>query len=386
MTGRRGHGEGDIHKRPDGRWEARLDFGFVLQDDGSKKRQRKSFYGKTRREVVAQLEEFKGSKTRTTSKATVAQWLDYWLESLIKPKREPTTYELYKRLARLYLKPVLGARRMVDLQPHHVDEWLESMAADKVGVRTRQSALQRLRTAINVFMSRNPGEITFNPAVPVEAPVQRTKKRPRPSVEEARRVLVAAEDAGVKAMVLTSLGVGFRLGETIGLQWRDLDLDARLASINRIVSRTDEHGIIVREKAKTEEGEEVVVLPQMVADALRELRDQQQSRARFKKEKWTDAHWVFPSNRGTVMDPRNCRRAIVNALKAAGISKTPQQLRRDFSGLILFAGVPPKVQQEMMRHTRYQVTAEKYQRAPDELQWVAVAKLDDLLGGTVSNG
>jgi len=39
MAGRRGHGEGTITKRKDGRWEAKLDLGWV---DG--KRKRKAFY------------------------------------------------------------------------------------------------------------------------------------------------------------------------------------------------------------------------------------------------------------------------------------------------------------------------------------------------------
>lgn len=45
---RRGHGEGTISKRRDGRWEARVDLGWM---DG--KRVRRTFYGSTRNEVAA---------------------------------------------------------------------------------------------------------------------------------------------------------------------------------------------------------------------------------------------------------------------------------------------------------------------------------------------
>lgn len=50
MTGRRGHGEGSITQRKDGRWEARADLGYV-----NGKRKCKSIYGKTRREVAEKL-------------------------------------------------------------------------------------------------------------------------------------------------------------------------------------------------------------------------------------------------------------------------------------------------------------------------------------------
>ncbi len=44
---RRGHGEGTIVQRSDGRWMAQIDLGYV---DG--KRKRKTVYGKTRKEVA----------------------------------------------------------------------------------------------------------------------------------------------------------------------------------------------------------------------------------------------------------------------------------------------------------------------------------------------
>ena len=51
MTGRRrGHGEGSIYRRSDGRWVAVLDLGWR---DG--KRTRKYFYGRTREQVARKL-------------------------------------------------------------------------------------------------------------------------------------------------------------------------------------------------------------------------------------------------------------------------------------------------------------------------------------------
>ena len=44
--GKRGNKEGSIHKRADGRWVGVLHLGYA-----NGKRQRKSFYGKTRHEV-----------------------------------------------------------------------------------------------------------------------------------------------------------------------------------------------------------------------------------------------------------------------------------------------------------------------------------------------
>jgi hypothetical protein len=45
---RRGHGEGTIRQRRDGRWEATISLGF----EGGK-RKRKSYYGNTQAEVLS---------------------------------------------------------------------------------------------------------------------------------------------------------------------------------------------------------------------------------------------------------------------------------------------------------------------------------------------
>lgn len=58
--GRRGSGEGAIHKRADGRWEARIDLGWV---DG--KRKRKSVYGTTHREVTEKLRRLQNDRGTT---------------------------------------------------------------------------------------------------------------------------------------------------------------------------------------------------------------------------------------------------------------------------------------------------------------------------------
>ncbi len=47
---RRGHGEGSIYRRPDGRWTATIDLGW----QGGRRR-RKFLYGKTRAEVAKKL-------------------------------------------------------------------------------------------------------------------------------------------------------------------------------------------------------------------------------------------------------------------------------------------------------------------------------------------
>ena len=79
MARRRGKGEGSITQRPDGRWVARVDLGW---EDG--KRQRKAFYGRTRREAAGKLtkalRDVQQGAALPDERQTVAQFLERWLD------------------------------------------------------------------------------------------------------------------------------------------------------------------------------------------------------------------------------------------------------------------------------------------------------------------
>jgi integrase len=76
----RGHGEGSIYQRKDGRWAASI----TLEN-----RKRKTFYGKTRKDVQEQLKtalhEQQQGTLATGPKQTVKQFLEQWLEEVHKP-------------------------------------------------------------------------------------------------------------------------------------------------------------------------------------------------------------------------------------------------------------------------------------------------------------
>src|SRR5919206_4115928 len=115
---RRGHGEGSIRQRPDGRWEGALTIG---QDNGRQKR--RYVYGKTRREVVDKLDSLRGSVREGLALApgrqTVGGFLDDWLVEA-EPARGVRTMARYRTVARLYLKPRVGYLKLSQIGPQHI--------------------------------------------------------------------------------------------------------------------------------------------------------------------------------------------------------------------------------------------------------------------------
>lgn len=115
---RRGHGEGSIYQRSDGRWAASISL-----EDGK----RKTFYGKARREVQEQLktalhEQQKGLLV-TGPQQKVGQFLTHWLENVHKQSIRYRTYERYEEIVRLHLVPGIGHHQLQKLSPQHLQSF-----------------------------------------------------------------------------------------------------------------------------------------------------------------------------------------------------------------------------------------------------------------------
>src|SRR5947209_10599818 len=100
---RRGHGEGSIYQRKDGRWVASI----TLEH-----RKRKYFYGDTRREVQEKLKvalhEQQQGTLATGAQQVLKQYLENWLEQVYKPSVKPNSYKEYRYIVYKHLIPALG--------------------------------------------------------------------------------------------------------------------------------------------------------------------------------------------------------------------------------------------------------------------------------------
>ena len=121
---RRMKGEGSLRKRPDGRWEIRV----MLGRDENGKRKGISFYGKTKKEVQANFEEYKKNTRdgiRAMSTQTFTEWSDFWLEHH-RENISPTTYEGYRYTLRR-LQSHFGPQKILDIKPYDVEVFLREV-------------------------------------------------------------------------------------------------------------------------------------------------------------------------------------------------------------------------------------------------------------------
>ena len=102
MAKKQAAGRGSIVKRKDGRFMA------AATING----ERVYFYDKDQKEVIRKLDEAleearKGVYVKAT-KQTFEDWLNFWLEEIIKPEVKPRAYDFYRGIVDYHIKPKLG--------------------------------------------------------------------------------------------------------------------------------------------------------------------------------------------------------------------------------------------------------------------------------------
>ncbi|KAA1427791.1 tyrosine-type recombinase/integrase [Nocardioides antri] len=253
------------------------------------------------------------------------------------------TLSTYRSQMRLHVVPALGAWRMSEIQPEHLEAHYRRMQTDGHSAHTIRAVHRVLRSALNEAVRRR--RLAGNPALISRPPrVEDVEVEPL-SIEESRRVLQAAQSTLQPARWSIALSLGMRQGEALGLLWEDVDLDEGVVRVRRSVQRHNwEHGCEVVEgqpscgrkrgaecdyrtggglllvEPKTKASKRTIVLPAPLVEELRVHRVPVNRRRLAAGEKWDVSYdLVFPAASGGLIDPSRDHTEWKSLLKKSGL-------------------------------------------------------------------
>lgn len=370
---RRANREGTIVQRADGRWCAAA---YVLTSDGTEKR--RFVYGRTREEVHAKLGRLQQQSRQGIPVPNhpwkVGEYLDYWLEHVVKGSVRSTTYAKYEQAVRLYLKPGLGGKRLDRLSVSVVQRFLNSGqagdSASKVQIARMVLGAALTRAMREELVSRNVARLTKIP------PTEPRRMRPW-SADEARTFLEAASDDALYAAFVLLLVCGLRRGEALGLRWDDVDFDANELHVRKQLVRGA--GRLDLGPVKTRAGRRTLPLLPLARDVLERQQEQQAATRERAGDTWRDTGLVFTTRSGKPVEPRNLARSFERLSNQAGLRLIRlHDLRHTCASLLKRLGVPPRDAMEILGHSRISVTMEVYTHVDDDSRRDALGKLGDL--------
>jgi integrase len=395
VTNRRGKGEGAIRKRQDGRWEARVELGWI---EG--KRKRLSIYGRTRADVAKKLRDSSNRRDEGTlvvdQRLTIEKWLQHWINTVLVGRvangtLQESTLNSYEDTVRLHLIPGLGKHRLGKLTPAHIDAFI---AARRESYSANSLRIMRTTLRKALHDAERAGLVSRNAAT-LSEPVRVDRRSHRfLTAAEARALLDATAMDRLAALYVVVLCLGLREGEALALRWDDIDFDRRTVTIRRSLKRLRNRPLsdgsypnnrktrLAFGTPKSPASWRTQTLPAVAVGALRDHRHRQ-TIERLAATCWGDLGLVFATPIGTPIDPANFQKRFTAACRDAGLGhRNPHQLRHSAATLMLAEGIPLHEVRDVLGHSSISVTKDIYGHVASERRQAAADAIDQALSRT----
>ena len=404
---RRSRGEGSYsYSAKTGLHRYVLDLGI----GGDGKRRTKAVTSRTKAGALAKFRQLRKTVEEhggtVPASMTLEAWLTQWLANV---SVKPSTLANYKSTVRLYLVPALGKRRLDKLTPQHVRDMLTWMGqpTDTKPNGLSASTLHRAHRVLNVALNDavREGHIRRNVAEHVKAPSLAGGDETTIDVGQAKTLMASSFDDWYGPRWCTSLLLGARQGEVLGMEWDRVDLEAGVLDLAWQLQRLGyRHGCggkcgvkragscpqaeldvpkgfthrrldggLCLTRPKSAAGVRVVPIPAFLDAMLRKQLAQQAGKP--------NPHGlVFTREDGRPIDPSRDSEEWHAALTKAGLPSVKLHAARHTAASILMAaGVSDTVIKAILGHSTVAMTR-AYQRADIEVKRAAM----DLYGSIMA--
>ena len=269
-------GDGSVYRTTDGRWRAAI----VTPDPATGLPRRRYLSAPTEREL---LERLRGARVRPDAwrSPTVAEYLERWLP-VVASRVRPTTHRGYEAMARRYIIPTIGSRRLAELTPGDV----ETMTSGMLGRGLAPATAATARTILTVALSdaERDGIVPRNVARLARAPRVPRRAYTVPDAAGIRRLLEYAADVEYGDAFTVALTTGLRRGELCALRWSDIE--AGELTVSRALVET--HNGFEDGEPKTARSLRTIKLPAIALEALERRRVRQDADRRAAGRDWQD--------------------------------------------------------------------------------------------------
>ena len=390
---KKGNNEGSIYKDKTGKWRGAV---TLYTADGKPKR--KYFYGKTKREVTEKvnkvLNELRTNTYIEPSKVTLYQWLCTWLETYCYDLR-PTTSINYETYIHRHIQSTIGNVKLCDLnvlilQQFYNDRLRNGNLKSKgknLSAKTLRNMHNMLHKALEQAVALE--MIAKNPADYVTVPKLVKKERKFFTVEEQQQLQERMKGEKLEMAVLLDLYTGMRMGELLGLLWKNVHIDLNGSSyikvtqtLNRIKKATPVDGesktYLAIGKPKTANSIRKIPLLPEIAQALYDYRIRQEH---YLKEKGLPkSDYVFINQNGGWIEPRDFQRDFKKLLKRHNIREiNVHGLRHTFATRALESGMSIKTLSKILGHANSGFTMDTYAHVTDDLMTDEMTNLQGFL-------
>ena len=160
----------------------------------------------------------------------LSHWLEYWMDSIVRPNRAETTVYAYQKIIDNHIDPALGTVPLKRLTPKMVQEYYtETQRANGLSSNTMRRHHDLLSSALRSAVRQD--VIPASPMERVEPPRVRTTESYFYNNQELKLLYQKIEGNILELAVKLAGSLGMRREEICGLKWENVDLQRHLVLI-----------------------------------------------------------------------------------------------------------------------------------------------------------
>ena len=197
--------------------------------------------------------------------------------------------------------------------------------------------------------------------------------------EQVVRLLEACGEKEIFWPVLLAVTLGLRRGETLALQWQDVNLDAKQVYVHHSALCANLESFTISE-TKTKSSRRLLRLPDYVADVLRVRLGLLKERRKTLGEGYNRLDLVCFREIGQPFTSNVLCYQFNSVLKNAGLPSIRfHDLRHTVATNLLRQAIPAKIVSTIMGHSSTQLTLDTYSHVAIDMQDGAVEAMDKIL-------
>jgi integrase len=338
---------GAVRRLPSGRWQAR----YTLPS-GERISPPDTFATKAEAgRYLARVELEVASGTHVDHRAgevTVGEWAGRWMAAATHLR--PKTRASYESLVRTVIGPALGGRRLRDLRPMQVREWVAASTRRGLSPSRVRQAYRLLSQMLDTAVLD--GLIPSSPCVGIRLPRLAEHEPTILTMHQVADLAAVMPEPSDGLFVMTLAYTGMRFGEGAALARRNVDLERRVLTV--AASLSDANGLLTIEEPKSHQ-HRIVTLPAFLAD---ELAGHLAARVKVRPDAL-----VFTSPDGLALRHSNFMRRVWHpACERVGVAATPHDLRASHATWLSDMGWSPVEIAARLGHAKATVTTKHYAR------------------------
>ena len=282
-----------------------------------------------------------------------------------------------------------GDRIASEIQPYEIETHLKRLAAQKYSAKTvkMQKTVYKLIYE-NAIIDRNFANfVKANPVllVPIPKGLPKSTRREAPEDAVVRQIRSRAATAYFGLFALFLMSTGFRRGEALGIQWKDIDFKKKTISCSKSVSHRT--GTATVGDTKTDAGVRVVPILPDLAQLLKRPNDAKDDDFIFYGEdpqkpmplSTYNRRWMhyckdmeFVTDEPEERTSKQGKKYIVHNYKP---TLTAHCLRHGYATLLFEAGVDELTAQKLLGHANIETTRAIYTHLRQKQKQSSIDKL-----------